>query len=132
VAPESEGRFITAFTTARHWTLSWAKWIHLTFPSQSLKDPFRIPPSHLCLRLPSSFRLSHQNPVQFSLPSHVCHCPAHLIPLDLICLMKSGEDYNLWSNHSIILILIYIVLQYTVLVPKTQCSWLWVFIARNV
>jgi hypothetical protein len=45
--------FITAFTTAHHWPLSWANWIHSTPPNQSSQDTFWSHPPHLCLGLSS-------------------------------------------------------------------------------
>jgi hypothetical protein len=44
-----------------------------------------------------SFGLSHQNLVHFPVLSHACHMPAHLILLDLICVMVCGGEYKLLS-----------------------------------
>jgi hypothetical protein len=39
-----------------------------------------------------SFELSHQNPLHYSLFSHVCHmCPTHLILLDFTFLPKDKK-----------------------------------------
>jgi len=48
-------RFITMFTKARHWTLSWASWIQFApLIPISLRSNL-ILSSHLCLRLPVSY-----------------------------------------------------------------------------
>jgi hypothetical protein len=46
-------RFITAFTTARHRSQSWARWIHSTPPQPICLRAILIPSSHLRLGLPS-------------------------------------------------------------------------------
>jgi hypothetical protein len=75
--------FITVFTRAHDWTLSWATWIQSI--SISLRS-ISILSSHLCLHLqiglfPSSF----QTKILYAsyLPNL---CPANLIPLDFITL----------------------------------------------
>jgi len=80
-------RFITAFTSARHLSLSWASSIQSTSPTSHF---LKI---HLIIILPSTpgspnwtffFRFPHQNPVYSSpLPSPMrATCPACLILLD--------------------------------------------------
>jgi hypothetical protein len=60
-----------------------------------------IPSSHLRRGLlsgllPSGFPT---NTLYTFFSSPMCStCPAHLIPLDLICLMISGDKYKLWSS----------------------------------
>ena len=67
-------RFIAAFTSARHLSLSWASWIQ----SNPLHPHFLK--THLNIILPStpgspqwslSLRFPHQNPVYASLPPHI-------------------------------------------------------------
>jgi hypothetical protein len=45
-----------------------------------------------------SFGLSLQNYLHFSVLSHACHMPCHLIALDLMCLTISGDEYKLRSS----------------------------------
>jgi hypothetical protein len=74
-------RFITVFTKAYHWNLSWASWIHFTPSLPILLRSILMLSSHLCLGLPSGlFPLGlHQNPVNTSSFPQVCQmsCPPH-------------------------------------------------------
>jgi hypothetical protein len=69
-------RFITMFTRARHWSLSWARCIHST-PSHpvSLRH-ILILSSHVYQGLPSGFfRFSNQELLCISHLSHACYMP---------------------------------------------------------
>ena len=62
-------RFITALTSARHLSLSWASSIRSIPPHPTSWRSIFILSSHLCLGLPSGFfpvRFPHQNPVHAS------------------------------------------------------------------
>ena len=81
-------RIITAFTTAHHVSISWARWIQSTpsHPIYFLKS-LLILYSYLCLGLPSGFfpsGLPTKTAYATLLSSKRATCPAHLILLDLI------------------------------------------------
>jgi len=94
-------RFITVFTTAHHWSLSWFGCIHST-PSQPISlRSILILSSHLRVDLPSGLLCSgFQIRILYEFffcPMHAT-CHAHLILLDLITLITFGEVYKLWSS----------------------------------
>ena len=75
-------RFITAFTSVRHLSLSWASSIQSISPHPTSWRSILILSSHLCLGLPSGifpFRFPHQNPVYVSPLPNTCYmpCQAH-------------------------------------------------------
>ena len=90
-------RFITAFTSARHLSLSCANLIQSMPPTPYF---LRI---HLNIILPStpgsskcslSLKLPHQSPVYASPPPIRATCPAHLILLDFITRNILREEYR--------------------------------------
>ena len=96
-------RFITAFTSACHLSLSWAGSIQSTRPHPASWRSILILSSYLGLGLPSDLFPS-------GLPNKTLYtpllslirvtCPALLIFLDFITRTVSGEVYRLFSSSS--------------------------------
>ena len=90
-------RFITALTSVRHPSLSWASPIQSIYPHPTSWRSILILSTHLRLGLlPSSFpSKTLYNPL--SSPIHAT-CPAHLILLDFITRTILGEEYKSFSS----------------------------------
>jgi len=89
------GRFITAFTSARHLSLSWARSIQSTPPHLTSWKYILILSSHLRQGFPSGpFPSGFSNRTLCTplLSPIRATCPAHL--LDLITRTISGEEYR--------------------------------------
>ena len=92
--------FITAFTTARHLSLSWASSIHFITPHPTSLRPILILSSHLSLGLPSGLFPAGFPYTRIRLYSPIsATCPAHLI-LDFITKTELGEQYSVMSTHN--------------------------------
>jgi len=91
-------RFVTAFTSARHLSLSWATLIQSILPQLTSLRSILILSSHLRLGLPSGLlpQVPHQNPVCTSPLPHACHkpCPTHSSWFD--------HPNNIWWEAQII------------------------------
>ena len=90
-------RFITAFTSARHLSLSWANSIHSIPPHPTSWRSILILSSHLRLGLPSSLFPSGfpTKTLYKPLLSPIrATCPVHLILLDFITRKIFGEEYR--------------------------------------
>jgi hypothetical protein len=94
-------RFITALTSVRHLSLSWAIPIQSTYPHPTSCRSVIILSTHLHLGLPSGLFPSgfpHQEPIH-PLPSPIrSTCSAHLIILDFITRTVLGEHYRSFSS----------------------------------
>ena len=94
-------RFITAFTSARHLSLSWARSIQSMPPHPTSWRSILILSSHLRLGLPSGIfppgfpTKTLYTPLPFPILST---CSAHLILLDFITRTILGEEYRTLSS----------------------------------
>jgi hypothetical protein len=90
-------RFITAFTSTHHMSLSWARSIQSMPPHRTPWRSFLILSSHLRLGLPSHFFPSGF-PTEILYPPFLslihATCTAHLILLDLITRIILGKEYR--------------------------------------
>ena len=92
-------RFITAFTSARHLSLSWASSIQSIPPHPTFWRSILILSSHLRLSLLSlSTRFPHQNPVYAYALTHTRYLPRPSILLNLITQTIFGEQYGSLSS----------------------------------
>ena len=93
-------RFITAFTSLRHLSLSWASPIQSIYPHPASWRSILIF-THLRLGLPSGLLLSGfpTKTLYTPLSSPIrATCPAHLILLDFITRTILGEEYKSFSS----------------------------------
>ena len=94
-------RFITALTSVRHLSLSWASPIQSTYPHRTSWRSILILSTHLRLGLPSGlFPSSFPTKTLYTpLSSPIrATCPAHLILLDFITRTILGEQYRSFSS----------------------------------
>jgi len=94
-------RFITAFTSARHLSLSWASSIQSIPPHPTSWRSILILSSHLDLGLPSGlFPSGFLTKTLFTPLLSLIHvtCPTHLILPDFIIRTMLGEEYRSLSS----------------------------------
>ena len=94
-------RFITALTSVRHLSLSWASPIQSIYPHPTSWRSVLILSTHLRLGLPSGlFPSGFTTKTLYTLLSSPIRatCPAYLILLDFITRTILGEEYKSFSS----------------------------------
>ena len=94
-------RFITALTSIRHLSLSWASPIQSRYPHPTSWSSILILSTHLRLGLPIGLRPSGFPTKNLYTPISSpirATCPAHLILLDFITRTILGEEYKSFSS----------------------------------
>ena len=94
-------RFITALTSVRHLSLSWANPVQSTYPHPTFWRSILILSTHLGLGLPSGLFPSGfpTKNLYAPLSSPIrATCPAHLILLNFITRTILGEEYRSFSS----------------------------------
>ena len=94
-------RFITALTSLRHVSLSWASPIQSIYPHPTSWRSILILSTHLRLGLPSGLFPSGFSSKTLYTPLFSpirTTCPAHLILLDFITRTILGEEYKSFSS----------------------------------
>jgi hypothetical protein len=90
---------ITVFRIVRHWTVSWARWIHpIPSYSVSLISILQCTPGSPSRVLHWGFQIRILY-VSLIFPVRAT-CYTQLIPLDFIGLTISGEELKLWTKYS--------------------------------
>ena len=93
-------RFITALTSVRHLSLSWASPIQSPYPHPTSWRSILILSTHLRIGLPSGlFPSGFPTKTLYAPLSSPIHatCPAHLILFDFITRTILGEEYRSFS-----------------------------------
>jgi hypothetical protein len=92
-------RFITAFTTAGHLSLSWARSVQSMNLIQLLENLLQYYPLIYAwvFQMVSFSQVSPSNPVLYLSPLRVT-CPVQLSLLDPITRMTFGEEYRVWCS----------------------------------
>jgi hypothetical protein len=92
---------ITVFTSSRHLSFFWARWIHSTHLNPIYRISTLILSFHLRLgRLSGLFYSGFSSKLlhAFLTPPTRAMCHAHLIFLDMIIVIIFSEEYRLWSS----------------------------------
>ena len=90
-------RFITALTSVRHLSLTWASPIHSIYPHPTSWRSILILSTHLRLGLPSGlfpYSFPTKGPIHHLSSPIRATCPAHLILFDFITRTILGEEYK--------------------------------------